>query len=59
MLTAIATTKVNILAEQGFWEMLHSSRTDWAMLLGSIFLLIKGSGSYSLDKVIIKKNRQL
>lgn len=50
MLVAIATTKVDMLAQKGFWEMLHGSRTDWAMLLGSIFLLINGSGSWSIDK---------
>lgn len=49
MLTAIATTKVEILREEGFWKMMHESRTDWAMLLGSIFILIKGSGRWSLD----------
>lgn len=49
MLTAIATTKADILAEKGFWEMLHGSRTDWAMLLGSMFLLIKGGGRWSVD----------
>ena len=52
MLVAIATTKAEILAQKGFWEMLHGSRTDWAMLLGSIFLLIKGSGRWSLDKTL-------
>ncbi|HRG81415.1 MAG: DoxX family protein [Chitinophagaceae bacterium] len=50
MIVAIATTKAEVLAEKGFWEMLHGSRTDWAMLLGSIFLLIKGGGAWSLDK---------
>ncbi|AXP82893.1 Putative oxidoreductase CatD [Mariniflexile rhizosphaerae] len=49
MLVAIATTKAGILANQGFWEMMHGSRTDWAMLLGSIFLLIKGGGYWSVD----------
>ncbi|MDO9551078.1 MULTISPECIES: DoxX family protein [Rhodonellum] len=49
MLVAIATTKGDVLANQGFWEMMHGSRTDWAMLLGSIFLLIKGSGYWSFD----------
>lgn len=44
MLSAIATTKTEILIDKGFWKMLHESRTDWAMLLGSIFLLIKGAG---------------
>ena len=49
MLTAIATTKVPILMEQGFWKMAHEARTDWSMLLGSVFLLIVGAGSFSLD----------
>lgn len=49
MLTAIATTKVPILMESGFWKMAHEARTDWSMLLGSVFLLIVGAGSLSLD----------
>ncbi|OFY54311.1 MAG: DoxX family protein [Bacteroidetes bacterium GWF2_49_14] len=49
MLVAIATTKADVLANQGFWEMMHGSRTDWSMLLGSIFLLIKGGGYWSVD----------
>lgn len=50
MLVAIATTKSTVFAEKGFWEMMHGGRTDWAMLLGSIFLLIRGGGYWSLDK---------
>ena len=49
MLTAIATTKLPILLEEGFWKMAHEARTDWSMLLGSIFLLIVGGGRWSLD----------
>jgi uncharacterized membrane protein YphA (DoxX/SURF4 family) len=49
MLTAIATTKIPILLEQGFWKMAHEARTDWSMLLGAIFLLIVGAGPWSLD----------
>lgn len=55
MLVAIATTKVQLLADNGFWSMLHDSRTDWAMLLGSIFLVIKGGGKWSVDSKIMKK----
>ena len=55
MLVAIGTTKADVLAKEGFWEMLHGSRTDWAMLLGSVFLFIKGAGSFSLDKSIQSK----
>ena len=49
MLVAFFTTKSQLLAEKGFWEMLHGSRTDWSMLLCSIFLLVKGSGGLSVD----------
>ena len=58
MLVAIATTKAEVLADKGFWEMLHGSRTDWAMLLGNIFLLIKGGGMWSLDNRILKNGKQ-
>lgn len=54
MVAAIATTKFKILAQDGFWEMMHESRTDWAMLLGSIFLIIKGAGNWSADKTLLK-----
>ena len=57
MLIAFATTKSEGLAKEGFWAMLHGSRTDWAMILGSLFLLIEGSGKWSFDKKIqIKKH---
>jgi putative oxidoreductase len=52
MLVAIATTKAEVLANDGFWEMMHGSRTDWAMLLGSIFILTKGGGRWSIDKTL-------
>ncbi len=52
MVVALTSTKMEILAEKGFWEMAHAARTDWAMLLGSIFLLMKGAGRWSLDKMI-------
>lgn len=57
MLVAMATTKADVLANQGFWEMLHASRTDWAMLLGSIFVLIKGGGFWSLDYLIFQNKK--
>lgn len=52
MLMAIFTTKAAVLAQDGFWVMLHGSRTDWAMLLGSIFLIINGAGAWSIDRKI-------
>jgi len=55
MLVAIASTKTEVLVQDGFWEMLHGSRTDWSMLLGSIFLFSKGGGAWSVDKSIQKR----
>ena len=49
MIVAIATTKVPMLLEKGFWAMAHEARTDWCMLLGCVFLFIVGSGPLSLD----------
>jgi uncharacterized membrane protein YphA (DoxX/SURF4 family) len=55
MLTAIATTKIPIFQKDGFWKMAHESRTDWSMLLGSIFLLITGAGPLSLDRWLSRR----
>jgi putative oxidoreductase len=62
MLVAIVSTKVPILLGHGFWDfslravpyygfwgMAHEARTDFAMLLGSLFLLIVGAGTWSID----------
>ena len=49
MLVAISTTKIPILIKSGFWAMAHEARVDYAMLLGSIFLLIVGAGAWSID----------
>lgn len=57
MIVAIVTTKTEILAAEGFWPMMHGSRTDWAMFLGSIFLIIKGCGRWGLDKIMVKQKR--
>lgn len=45
---AIATTKLPML-KGSFWTFAHESRTDFCMLLGSLFLLIKGGGYWSVD----------
>ncbi len=52
MISAIATTKIPILLEKGFWPMAHESRTDFAMTLLLLFLLIYGAGKWSLDSKI-------
>ena len=52
---AIISTKIPILLNEGFWKMAHEARTDFSMLLGSIFLLIVGAGKISIDAFISDK----
>jgi putative oxidoreductase len=58
MIVAILTTKIEILQTRGIWEMLHASRTDWSMLLGSLFLLINGGGIWSFDSLLSNKKKR-
>jgi uncharacterized membrane protein YphA (DoxX/SURF4 family) len=55
MITAITTTKIPVLLEKGFWSMAHESRTDFAMSMLIVFLLIYGSGKLSIDSAIVKR----
>lgn len=55
MITAIVTTKIPILTEQGFWSMAHEARTDFAMTVLILFLLIYGAGKLSVDYLINRK----
>lgn len=38
---AIFSTKIPMLFHQGFWTMAHEARTDYAMLLGLLFLVTR------------------
>lgn len=71
MLVALISTKLPILLghgfwrfslsklpSYGFWSMAHEARTDVAMLLGSIFLLVVGAGSWSLDELLAPNRLQ-
>ena len=58
MLVAVATTKLPILAQKGFWSMAHEARTDWSMLLSCCFLLVVGAGRLSLDHKLAKQTTQ-
>lgn len=58
MLVAIATTKVPILVERGFWAMVHEARVDWSMLLGSVVLLLIGAGRWSLDYLLTDRRKK-
>jgi putative oxidoreductase len=52
---AIATTKIPILLRSGFWAMEAEARTDYSMLLGSLFLILAGAGSWSVDAWLARK----
>ena len=65
---AIISTKIPILTGSdlgvfqvgkfetyGFWSMAHEARTDYAMWLGNIFLIIEGGGKWSVDQMIMKR----
>jgi putative oxidoreductase len=58
MFVAIISTKIPILLNEGFWKMAHEARTDWSMILGSIFLLIVGAGKISMEYFLSNKSKQ-
>lgn len=68
MAVAVLSTKIPILLNQplgpfalpkvsyyGLWGMLHEARTDFSMILGSLFLLAVGAGRLSLDHLLFRK----
>jgi uncharacterized membrane protein YphA (DoxX/SURF4 family) len=57
MITAFITTKIPILVHKGVWPWAHEYRTDFAMTLLLIYLLIYGAGRWSLDSKITAGNK--
>lgn len=57
MVTAFVTTKWPILVAKGFGAMVHEYRTDFAMTLSLIFLLIYGAGNWSVDARLYKSKK--
>jgi putative oxidoreductase len=57
MTIAIASTKIPILLQSGFWKMAHEARTDFSMLLCGSFLLVAGAGPWSIDAYIASRPR--
>ncbi len=64
MVVAILTTKISLylgtsplplpptLPKVGFWAVMHETRSDYAQILTSIFLLVVGPGAWSLDALL-------
>lgn len=52
MFVALLATKLPVLRADGFFEAAHAARTDLAMTVGCVYLLLMGGGRYSLDRRI-------
>jgi putative oxidoreductase len=55
MVVAFITTKWPMLMGKGFWPAMHEYRTDFAMTLLLIYLIIYGSSKSSLDWILGQK----
>jgi len=70
MIVAILSTKVALyfgtsplplppaLPKVGMWAVLHESRSDWAQLLTVAFLMLNGSGKWSVDAWLAQRARE-
>jgi uncharacterized membrane protein YphA (DoxX/SURF4 family) len=70
IVVAIVTTKIPLLLgttrlplppvapQLGFWAMLHESRSDYAQLLFTAFLLLAGPGTWALDAFLARRRLQ-
>jgi uncharacterized membrane protein YphA (DoxX/SURF4 family) len=52
MITAFITTKWPLLITKGFWVFAHEYRTDFAMTLLLVYLIVYGPGKWSADSKI-------
>lgn len=43
------------LSRYGFWSMLHESRNDLCMIIGSLFLFVVGAGRISVDAYLLQR----
>jgi putative oxidoreductase len=67
MIVAILATKISLYLGTsplplppapptvGFWAVMHETRSDYAQILTSIFLLVAGPGSWSLDAILNRR----
>lgn len=54
MMVAFVTTKWPLLISKGFWPFMHEYRTDFAMTLLLIYLIVYGAGKLSVDSKMSK-----
>src|SRR5215212_8014186 len=66
MIVAILSTKIPLLLGtsplplppvppiSGFWAVLHEVRSEYAQLLGTVYLLVAGPGRQSLDALLLR-----
>jgi putative oxidoreductase len=69
MIVAVLSTKIDLYfgrsplpippapPKMGIWAVLHEIRSDFAQILGCLFLLLEGAGRRSLDFIISTKNK--
>jgi putative oxidoreductase len=50
MIVAFISTKIPFLIDKGFWSFAHEYRTDFAMTMLLIFLIIYGGSNRSIDQ---------
>jgi putative oxidoreductase len=67
MVVAILSTKVSLYLGTsplplppsppivGFWAVMHETRSDYAQILTSMFLLVAGPGGWSLDAILSRR----
>jgi uncharacterized membrane protein YphA (DoxX/SURF4 family) len=69
MVVAITSTKIPILLGHDWWmfhvakltryglaSFLHEARTDWAMLMETVYLAIVGAGPWSIDRGLARRH---
>ena len=71
MVVAILATKVSLYLgtsplpappsppKVGFWAVLHETRSDWAQIMTTAFLLVVGPGPWSLDALLRRRRRRV
>lgn len=56
MTTALISTKLPLLTNRGFWTFMHEYRTDFALTVLLILLILYGGGKWSLDYKIFQND---